>query len=786
MIHKFDQIFHINTKATSLIIRINENHHLTNEYYGSRLPLSESYEYVNEKIAFPYGTEVIYDEKHPSIALDQLRLEYGTHGKGDYREPAIILQTDKRQVLDFKYLGDEIIDAYPILEGLPLPHHPDQILRITLSDNIWKLRLDLFYGVFYESNVIARHVILHNDSDETVTIDKIMSLQLDLDNHDYELVNLYGGWGAENQQSRQKITPGIYINDSKTGNSSNRHNPFFMLVNKDTLLNAGPAYGINLMYSGNHYEMVEATSYGKLRLQIGINPFLFHYELKPSQAFETPLAIMSYAHTGQNGLAQNMHHFINHHVISGPHANRERPIVLNNWEATYFKFNEAKLLSLLKDAKQAGIELFVLDDGWFGQRIDDTKGLGDYDVNRKKLPRGLDFLADKANTCGLKFGLWFEPEMVNEQSKLFESHPDWAIRAIDRTPSYGRHQLVLDLSRFEVQSYLIDSISKVLDSAHIEYVKWDMNRHISDFESTHYRAGELYHRYIKGLYHVLNVLTKKYDYILWEGCASGGNRFDLGMLCYFQQIWTSDDTDAFERLHIQSGTALGYPLSVISAHVAASPSHQALRRTPIETRFHVASFGVLGYELDLRKLDQVDFKAVKDQISFYKKHRSLFQYGRFYQLKTMDDSHLAWMVQSDDKSEALIGYFNKLQTLLPHVDTLPGCNFVEDAQYEVTVRSFGHRIKMFGGLINHVAPIPLNEEGVIVNYLDKHQTIEELMKVTPQKPLVMSGAALNNQAYKLGPQWAGTGFNEQVRVLGDFGSEIYYIRQIKNPGMNRD
>ncbi len=782
MITKIGSLFHLSTAQTSLVLRIDETGHVRTEYYGGFLPPSQDYDFLIEKTAYPHGTEVVYDEAHPDIVLDSLSLEYGVHGKGDFREPALIIQSTHNQVLDFIYDSDETLDCLPELDGLPTPHHADGGLKIVLVDSVAKLKLELVYGVYADADVISKNVIITNLGTMSVTLDKIMSLQLDIDNRHLNLVTLFGGWGAENHVAKRPLMPGIYVNDSKTGNSSNRHNPFFMLTDQSADADHGLAYGFNLLYSGNHYEMVEATSYQKLRIQVGINPFLFHYELKPDQRFETPVAVMSVSTKGRNGLMQQYHRFVNRHIVRGPWADRERPVVLNNWEATYFDFSEAKLLALIGKAKRLGIELFVLDDGWFGRRKDDTQGLGDYDVNLKKLPHGLDYLADKVNDAGMKFGLWFEPEMVNQSSRLFETHPDWAIQAPDRQPSLGRHQLVLDLSRFEVQAYLIESISKTLDGAHIEYVKWDMNRHITDFHSCAYNQGEIYHRYIQGLYRVLKILTTKYDYVLWEGCASGGNRFDLGMLCYFQQIWTSDNTDAYERLAIQGGTSLGYPLSTVSNHVSASPSHQMLRRTPIETRFHVASFGVLGYELDIRQLDEVESTAVKDQIAYYKAHRRLFQFGDFYQLKSFaKDDFVSWMVKDSTASEAIVGYFIDHQSLLTGRDYLPGLGFLENETYSVSRREYDHRIKLFGGLINQVSPIHLNDNGPIVNWLDKHRSIEQLMKMKKRPPLFVSGAALNHGAVKLLPQWAGTGFNEMVRVLGDYGSELYYIKQEKVP-----
>ncbi len=776
MIKKRGSIIHLSTTKTSLILRIDETLHLVNEYFGPLIPMSDDYSFIIDKTQFLHGTEVAYSATHPSVCLDSVNLEYPTHGKGDFREPAFSIHDHENQVIDLIYQSDEFLEDLPQLDALPCPHSVDEVLKITLVDNVSNLKVELIYGIFISSDVISRSAIITNMGSADMHISKAASLNIDLDARDMVLTNLTGAWSAEGHIETHELKNGIFITDSKTGNSSNRHNPFFMIKRKDASYDKGLVYGFNLLYSGNHQELVAVTAYHKLRIQTGINPFLFDYKVSPNEHFETPIAIMSVSSSGENGLSQHMHSFINHHIIRGPWAQQARPIILNNWEATYFDFNEGKLLSLMNEAKRLGFELLVLDDGWFGKRNDDTQGLGDYDVNTKKLPHGLDYLADKANAKGLKFGLWFEPEMVNEKSKLYNIHPEWAIKAFGRAPSLGRHQLVLDLSKFEVQTYLIESISSVLDSAHIEYVKWDMNRHITDFQSSDFSQGESYHRYMIGLYRVLKVLTSKYDYILWEGCASGGNRFDLGMLCFFQQIWTSDDTDAYERLSIQNGISLGYPLSSMTCHVATSPSHQTLRKTPLETRFHVAAFGNLGYEMDVTQLTPIDSKAIKEQVAYYKEHRFLFQYGKFYRIDTLGTGfYRQWMVINDDCSEAIIGQFNELQTMTPGQDVLQALGFIEEAQYEVTPRPFGHHIKMFGGLINQVSPIHLNEDGFIVNFIDKRKTIEKLIKQDKHPSFIVTGSALNNGAVKLFPQWAGTGFNEKVRVVGDFGSEMYHI-----------
>lgn len=770
-----ETLFHIETSKTSYVLRVNEINHIVNEYYGARLKNLDDSSAIIEKWPYAYGSSVIYDEdKNKALSLDLLSLETSCVGKGDYREPSVKIRSADGYVFDFTYKHHEVRKNIQPLENLPSPREADEELIIFLSDDYAKVALELHYLVFADSDVIARNVVLINNSESPLYLERLMSMQLDLINRDFSLLNLYGGWISEAQKTIRKVTPGIYVNDSKTGASSNRHNPFFMLMEDKANLNSGGVYAFNLMYSGNHQELVELSNYGKVRVQIGINPYCFDFKVKQGEAFVTPYAVMTYGDRGLNSASQNMHSFVNHHVIKKAFEMMERPILLNNWEATYFKFTETKLLSLARAAKKIGIELFVLDDGWFKNRDDDTKALGDYELNKKKLPRGLGTLAKKINDLGLKFGLWFEPEMVSEDSDLFRAHPDWIIGNRERGISKGRHQLVLDLSRKEVCDYIVDSLDEVLGSANIEYVKWDYNRHISDFFSSKTKAGELLHRQVLGLYDVLKRITDKYPHVLFEGCSSGGNRFDLGILAYMPQTWASDDTDAYERIHIQSGYSLAYPLSSIGAHVSASPSHQLLRNTPIDTRFNVAAFGVLGYELDLSHLDEVETRAVKAQISFYKKHRRLLQYGAFYQMQLIDDENAAvWMVLSEDKKEGIIGYFNGLQKPNPKTTILQGIDFLEDERYAMNVRPQDHNIKKFGGLINMVLPVRVNENGFLVNQIAHH-------KVMPgeKESYVVTGAMINHGAIKLNPEWAGVGYDERVRVLGDFGSRLYHFEII--------
>ena len=751
MVNVINNLFHISTKDTSLILRVDESNHLVLDYYGKLIPNSDNYKAILEKWPFAHGSSTIVDTSITgSTSLDLISLEYSSIGKGDYNEPSLILKNEHGYVFDFTY------DRYTYNKGqikikeLPSPHGECEILTIFVSDKTANIALELNYFIFEETNIIARNIIIKNRSLGDVTILKAMSMQMELINDSYELINLFGGWACENNKEFTPIKHGIYINDSKTGNSSNRHNPFFMMKQKEASLNNGSVFAFNFIYSGNHYEMVELTTYEKVRLQIGINPYCFEKNLKVNDS-------------------HNMHQFINEHVIKENFKYISRPIIVNNWEATMMKFTESKLISIAKEAKNNGVEMFVLDDGWFINRNDDKNGLGDYEVDKNKLPSGLSGLAKKINKLGLKFGLWVEPEMVNEGSNLYKAHPDWAIKANNRKPALGRNQLVLDLTKKEVRIYILKSLDDLLNSANIEYIKWDMNRNMSDMEDSNGLAGGFFHNYILGLYQILDEITKRHPNVLFEGCASGGNRFDLGILSYMEQNWTSDDTDAYQRIKIQSGIALGYPLSVISNHVSGATSQQLLRKIPLETRFNVASFGIIGYEFDLKNLNSVERKELKSQILFYKKHRELLQFGDFYQLSFMEDRGFAiWEVISKDRSEAIIGYFNSLQTINHGITILKGINFIDDAIYQMDVREQKNNLKTFGNLVNMVSKVHLNEEGFLLDTMPGEK-----------ESYICSGAMINNGAIKLNQEWASIGFSEEVRVLGDFGSRLYYFKKIK-------
>jgi len=776
MIFYKNNLFHLRTNDTSYLIRIDDTKHLVNEYYGKSIKELEDYTPYFNKWSLGVGCSVICDKDlSSSTNLDILTSELSTTGKGDYNSPSLILKNKDGYIFDFlyeKYLINKG-NKTSVLKDLPTPKECEEELVIYMRDQLSNVEVELHYLVFSESNVIARNVIIKNSGKLETHILKAMSYELVINNNDFEVINLYGGWAGEAKKEVTPVKHGTLINDSKSGVSSSRHNPFFMLKNKEATFNNGEVYAFNLVYSGNHMEEIECNFLSQVHVLGGLSPFCFDYLLKENETFETPFAILTYSNNGLNGASQNMHDFINNHIVSKLFREKERPILVNNWEATYFKFTESKLVALAKTAKECGIELFVLDDGWFKDRDSDQAGLGNYEVNKKKLPHGLNSLVKKINKIGLDFGLWFEPEMVSENSDLYRTHPDYIINHPGIKASLGRNQYSLDLTKKEVQDFIIENVSIILKSANIKYVKWDYNRPVSDFYLSDDKSGEFFYRYMVGFYKILKEITSRFPSILFEGCASGGNRFDLGVLSYFPQIWGSDNTDAYERNFIQSGLYLGYPQSTIGAHVSATPSQSVLRSTPIDTRFNVASFGCLGYELNLNEVSPVDLKAIKAQIKFYKENRKLLQFGTLYQFSFMEKkNHSEWMVMSKDKKQAIYGYFNGLQTINPEITTVRLKDFNNDSLYTFTVREQEHNLKEFGGMINHVLKVHLNPSGLLMHEIMNHKTMS-----AEKTNYLVSGDALNNGAIKLPQEWSGTGINNDIRILLDFGSRLYLIKE---------
>jgi alpha-galactosidase len=781
MIQQKNELFVIETKDTTYCFRIMPSGHLEHLYYGKKINILDEYLPITEKVEFVGGTELIYSKEFPKLGLENLCLEMSSYGKGDIREPFIELTyADGSSTCDFLFKEARIFEQKKELTTLPFAYQEEKgkvSLEIELVDKNYEVTLLLIYSAFYDSNVITRSAQVINNSSNPILIDRIMSGQLDFDTSDYVVSTFHGAWAREMNRYDLEAKPGILLNDSKAGTSSNRSNPFFMVSSKETNEDFGDCYGFNLIYSGNHYAACEVGSMGKLRVVQGISPTRFQFQLQSGEKFEAPESVLTFSDKGFTGMSHNMHHFVRNHVVRGEWKEKVRPVLINSWEANYFKFNEAKLIKQAKHAKEAGIELFVLDDGWFGKRDDDTSSLGDWNENKEKLSGGLKGLADKINGLGMEFGIWVEPEMVNEDSDCYRSHPDWAVKIPNSNPALGRNQFVLDLTREEVQSYIVTQMSRVFSSANISYVKWDMNRLLSDYYSLTLEAGrqkEFSHRYIMGLYQILALLTKRFPKILFESCASGGNRFDLGMLCYMPQIWASDNTDAICRAAIQTGYSYGYPMSTIGAHVSNCPNHQTLRTTSIDTRFEVAAFGLLGYECNLAELNSEERQKITEQITFYKEHRSTFMFGDFYRIKTNEKGIYQWLTVNKDKKKAIGLYLQK--------ETTPNMNYAKfrtkglnaEIRYHFTNRQQIFNIKEFGDLINAISPIHIKKDSLT------HNLVAMVKKLPGEiEDCTAYGDVFNNAGVKLKPSFGGTGYNEEVRLLKDFASRMYVWEAIE-------
>lgn len=770
------RVFIIDTKNLIYVFHVDETGLLLHDYFGKKIEINDfNIDALKQKISVQKGTSVVYkQEVNKDLCMDTTLLEFSFPHKGDFKSTPILLKSLKAGYdFDFSFDGYEIRKDELDNSSLPAPHDLDEELIIKLSDKSNNVTVELHYVVFYEADVIARNIVVINNNEDELHVLKALSMQLDLVNRDFELKNFVGGWASEMNEANQYLVPGRYVHESRTGFSSHKVNPLFLLKNKDASLNSGDVYIFNLIYSGNHISEVELTPYGHVRVQSGISPFCFDHTLTKGRSFKSPYAVFTFSDEGINGARSNMHHFVNDHVIAKRWKEELRPVVINNWEATYFKFNEAKVLKIAKTAKEFGAELFVLDDGWFSYRNDDSHGLGDYWVNTKKLPGGLTRLSKKIHKKEMKFGLWFEPESINKESDLYKAHPEWVIRSSLLEPSQSRNEYLLNLALTDVQDYIISNISKIIEDAHLDYIKWDMNRHMSDIPNVE-NVGEFYHDYILGLYRVLRELTNKYPDVLFEGCASGGNRFDLGILSYCPQIWASDDTDAHERLSIQRGYLYGYPLSTISNHVSCSPNHQTLREISIDTRYNVASFGVLGYELQFSELNKFEKERCRKLIEIYKNYREIFQFGEFFELES-SNGHIRWQVNNSDKSKCVIGEFATLQTITPKESVLFAHKLDEKKTYKVDNVTVPHNIHEFGGLVNMILPVHLNPRGKIVDFASRFITMP-----SEKDNYDVAGSVLNNKGILLTPEWSASGLNECVRVLRDFGSRLYTIVEKKD------
>lgn len=825
MIRERNDIFLLETAHTAYYFRRMTTGHLEHLYYGKKPDFhleAASGDPVLEDILFTgaidaltirhaniNGCAIAYDKDYPTICMNDMTLEVSGRGTGDMRSPFLeLIWDDGTATVDLIYDSHEIIDGKPEPSTLPGAYVEDgadtgvQTLKLVLKERYRPVKLVLYYGVFPNCDVITRSCVLINEGEAPVQIRRIMSAQLDLPGTGYVMTSFHGDWAREMGRTDVPVTGGRAVSTTQTGFSSNHANPFVMLFPEGSGEIIGEGYACNLIYSGSHMELAEVSSQGQTRFQAGISPEQFSWTLGAGEQFESPEAVLTYSEAGYSQISEHMHRFVREHVVRGTWKKKERPVLLNSWEANYFNFTESALVRLAKTGRDLGVELFVMDDGWFGERNDDLRSLGDWTVNTKKLPGGIKGLAEKIVNLGMMFGIWVEPEMVNEDSHLYRSHPDWAVKIPGRAHGEGRHQMLLDLTRTDVQDYLIQAMSDVFGAGQVSYVKWDMNRNFSDIYSAELgadRQGEFLHRYMIGLYRVMKTLSERFPHILFEGCASGGNRFDLGILSYMPQIWASDNSDAISRCYIQNGLSYGYPQSVIGAHVSACPNHQTLRNTPIETRFAVASMGVLGYECNLAEMKKEDQDAIKEQIALYKTVRKAMQYGQMYRIGgkltagaapghmpvgsvhaagtaragVPDSTNLVeWIVVAEDQKSAVAVMVQ--ETVKAHTNqiTLRPRGLADDVIYHFTGRPMKHDIRRFGDLVNMIAPIHIKKDGLL------HQAVARFVKMDGEtEDRVASGSLLNTAGITLSQGFAGTGFNDKTRLYQDFDARMYFLEE---------
>ncbi len=753
MIFSENNVYLLRNESISYMFRVTEHGNLEHLHFGAPVRIKDA-----EALAVKYGTGWgstggPEGEEFPMY----LPLEWSGLGRGDYRESPLELADEIPT--GFKFSHSRTYDGIVPMSGhLPQAKGEAETLEIVLS-NVGGLTLHLFYTLF--ETALCRRAVLVNNTDRTVMIRKMMSSMLDIQGQ-YEMTTFNGSWIAEMQSYRVPVGMSGIVNESTTGFSSALHNPGFMLSEPGATEQYGRVFGFNLVYSGNHYARVQRANDGLNRIVQGISPVSFEWALAPTERFETPEAVMTWSDRGFNGMSQMMHRFVNEHIVPARWQKKDRPVLYNDWEGCMFDFNEAKLLSLAKKAKKLGCELFVLDDGWFGARDSDKAGLGDYNVNRKKLPRGLGGLQKKLQDIGLAFGLWFEPEAVNPDSDLYRAHPDWAIREDNGPLVLGRNELLLDLGKKEVRDYIVENVSRCIDEGNVSYVKWDMNRHST-------ALGATAHRCVLGLYECLERIFGPRPDVLLESCSSGGNRFDLGMLCHSPQVWSSDDTDAVERCRIQYNLSYLYPLSTIGAHVSEAPHSQTLRTTPLSTRGNISFFGLLGYEFDLDNLSPAETDEIVNQIAFYKQYRHTFQFGEFSRLKSEDGVSM----QVADGDACLVGLFQGLVRAAPGYEQIFPIALKPEKSYHVESRKQWLNAATFGGLLRFILPVKVKPDGIVVRTAGKRYRMQDAVQTcSASGAALMSGLSLN-------ARFMGTGYDPSVRMQGDFGSNIYVITEEK-------
>lgn len=662
-----NRIFELDTRNTSYRIGIaDEEGFVGHIYYGQKIRPQKCDQFLRTWEA-PFVPSK--NNRERCSFMDTFPTEYSGNGIGDYRESCIAVKTENgSRTVDLKFVDYDIVNGKPGISGLPASFAGEeevQTLVVHMMDGGCGIDVDLIYSVFEDEDVITRSVSVKNAGDKDIRLTKVYSACIDMDDEDFEMLTLHGSWARERQIERRPIAYGKQSVSSLRGESSHQDHPFMAWMTKGTDQTTGDVYGMHFVYSGNFIAQIEKSQFDSIRAVMGIHSEGFEWWLTPGETFTAPEVVLTYSHDGLGQMTRNLHDFYRCHMIRSRYLHKKRPVLINNWEATYFDFDTDKLLAIAKSAAEHGIEMLVMDDGWFGHRNDDATSLGDWFVNENKIKGGLKHLVDEVNKLGLKFGIWMEPEMISPDSELYRKHPDWAFAVPERTATLSRNQYVLDLSRKEVRDYVYECVHNVISSANIEYVKWDMNRQLTDIGSVEFngdRQGELAHRYVLGVYELQERLVNDFPDILLENCSGGGARFDPGMLYYSPQIWCSDDTDAIERLSIQEGTELIYPLSTMGAHVSDCPNHTVGRSTPFMTRAHVALAGTFGYELDITKISEEERAMIPEQVSMYHKYNDLVREGDYYRVASYRKNGLydCWMVVAKDKSEALVTYVQVL------------------------------------------------------------------------------------------------------------------------------
>lgn len=653
---KEKQIFSIDTKNTTYQMKVDSCGFLLHLYYGAKVNGAMDYLLTYADRGFSGNPAEAGADR--TYSLDVLPQEYPTWGTGDYRNAALLIQNaDHSESCKLQYAGHTIKKGKYNLSGLPAVYAEEneaETLEIYMEDCVSNLKVTLLYGVVEQLDIITRSVIIENHGSENIIIEKAGSACLELLPGQYDLLSFCGRHTMERTVQRKRIGYGSSVFESRRGTSSHQYNPAFILADVNATEDRGNCYGIAFVYSGGFRFETEKDPYDQVRTVMSIQPEQFAYPLNPGERFVVPETIFSFSQNGFGALSHNYHNCINHHVIRRSFQKKMRPVLINTWEAAYFDFTGETMLELAKNAADVGIDLVVMDDGWFGKRDDDNSGLGDWEVNEEKLGCSLGTLIEKINELGVDFGIWIEPEMISEDSTLYRNHPDWVLQIPGRSPVRSRNQLVLDFSRKDVRDYIFASICKVLDQGNITYVKWDMNRSISDVYSHVNVRGTVLHDYVVGVYDFLEQMIQRYPELLIEGCSGGGGRFDIGMLYYTPQIWCSDNTDAIDRTKIQYGTSFFYPASAVGSHVSAVPNHQTGRITSLKTRAVVAMAGTFGYELNLQMLSAEEKEEIKEQVAVFKKQNELIQQGTYYRLTNpMEDAMAAWLFVSENKKHAL-------------------------------------------------------------------------------------------------------------------------------------